>query len=130
VRVETYRIESPASIPMRRWDAARGLIHHFWHETGVLPDDVRSALFSTEDRGDIDPFEPWESVDLMLDGAAVSFRVLAHDDFWVGAGGREGSVVAVRARGWPLDETGFVTIDDLGPYQQGSVEFAMRWRPA
>jgi hypothetical protein len=129
-RVETYRIESAASIPVHRWDAAHSLVQHFWSETGVLPDDVRSAVFPTEDRGDLDPFGPWESIDLLLDGTAVVFRVLAHDDFWVGVGDLEDAVVAVQSRRWPLNQTGLVMIDDFTPYVEGSVEVVMRWRPA
>jgi hypothetical protein len=125
IRVETHLLESAGRD--EAWDAARDLVQHFWHETGVLPERVRRALFPVGP-SDLDPFGPWDSFDLVIDGATVVFRVLAHDDFWVGFGSRDASVVAVRAKGWPLDQTGIVRVDDLGPYFDRSVEATMRWR--
>ncbi len=127
VRVETFG-GSSASDPRYLFDVARDLVQHFWHETGVLPDDVRRAVFAT-DRSGQDPTGPWAAADVTVDERMVPFRVLAHDDYWVGVGSFDDSVVAVRARGWSLDQTGVVTICDLGPYLDGSVEIVTRWRP-
>jgi hypothetical protein len=127
IRVETYGIGSSDSGPRYIFDVARGLVEHFWHETGVLPDDVRRAVFPT-DQSVQDPTGPWAAAELTVDEKVVAFRVLAHDDYWVGVGSCDDSVVAVRARGWSLDRTGVVTIDDLAPYLDGSVEIATRGR--
>jgi hypothetical protein len=130
VRVETHAIGSAGGSPNQTWRVARQLVQHFWLETGVLPDDVRRAVFTTADRSTADPTAPWEPTELTIDQTKVAFRVLAHDDFWVGVGSRSDLVVGVQARGWQLEQTGIVTVDDLTPYLEGSVESAMRWRPS
>ena len=129
VRIGTHATGSGSNLPAREWQIAHSVVHYFWHETGVLPDDVRRALFRT-DRRDVDPFGPWDSAELTVDSTRVGFRVLAHDDFWVGVGSLGDEVITIRSRGWAPEKTGIVTIDDLAPYVEGSIAIATRWRPA
>jgi len=118
IRVETIVGES---------DLARRLSQSFWNETGVLSDDVRRAVFPRTG-GNVDPFESWETIELPVDAATVQFRALSHNDFWVAGRVTDLAAIAVRSRGWPADQTGLVTINDLKPYLEGAVENARRPR--
>ena len=120
VRVETSLIGSE--------DIARSLVHEFWHETGVLSDEVRRAVFAF-DGGSVDPFEPWNAIEVPVDDVAVEFHMLVHDDYWVAGGFTAHVAISLRSRRWPVEQTGIVTITDVRPYLDGSVELARRWRP-
>lgn len=99
---------------------ARSLVQEHAHRTGEMRDDVRAAAFSPD--AAIDPMAPWDLVELPVDGNATPFRVLTGGDFWVALAIVAGSLVAVTARSWPLELTGLVTVDDLGPYRHGTTE--------
>jgi hypothetical protein len=117
IRVETRPIDDRTR-QEALWDSARSQVQHFWHETGVLPDDVRRAVFRT-DGSDIDPTDPWESAALLVDGVLVEFRVLAHENYWVSQAPVDDAVVAIQARGWSLADTGLVSIEDTSEYREG-----------
>ena len=115
IKVETHR--SPQfPVEVARVLQASSLVHHLWHLTGELRDDVRLAAFPGEDRTG-DPTEPWDLVDLPVDGAPVPFRVLTAADCWVALGTVDDRVVSIEARSWPLRLSGLETIRDLGIYR-------------
>jgi hypothetical protein len=117
LRVETRPADSRTSHEAL-WELARSQVQHFWHETGVLPDDVRRAVFPM-DSSDIGPSDPWEPATLLVDGAFVEFRVLAHENDWVAQAAVDDAVVGIHARAWSLTDTGLVSIEDTSEYSEG-----------
>jgi hypothetical protein len=106
--------------------AARTLIQHFWHTTGVLSDSVRRAAFPSDGQA-ADALAPWEHVPLTIDGGSVEFRVLAHDQYWVALAERPELIISVQATRWPLDKTALVTVADFGRYVTGARQLRERW---
>jgi hypothetical protein len=122
VRVTTHGPGAEAHIV--RWMEARHLVEYVWRETDVLSDDVRRAAF---DRSRIDgALEPWEPIEFAIDRQPAPFRVLEQDDVWVALGRWRSQVVAIRARRWPAQDTGLVTVEDFAPYAEGHVEIIRR----
>jgi hypothetical protein len=122
VRVTTHGPDADAHIV--RWTEARHLVEHVWRATNVLSDDVRRATFTD---APIDPLEPWDSIEIAIDGEPSPFRLLEHDDVWVGLGSSRGQIVALRAKRWPAPRTGLVTVDDFAPYAAGHNEMLRRF---
>jgi len=105
----------------------RQQVNKFWMSTGTLPDEVRRAAFATDAEAG-DPTAPWEEVHLPIDGAAVGFRLLGRDDYWVAQARLSGILLGIESQAWPLEQAGLVVIDDLSPYIAGSEIIAARGR--
>lgn len=131
IRVETQRVD------VRGANAARAIqgtlytmtqlqLQHFWHETGVMPDDVRHAAFLAEGP-DVDRTAPWATVELTVDQEPVMFRALAYQHFWVAQAPHDGVVIGIQARRWNIDDTGLVTVRDTTAYAEGTRTMHRRW---
>jgi hypothetical protein len=105
---------------------AQEQVRSFWHHTGQLPEEVRRAAFPLN-AGVADPTEPWADRELTIDGAAVSFRVLLVDEFWLGQAQHGDVIVGIESKGWPPDRTGLVTVGDVDRYETGSHEIKTRF---
>jgi hypothetical protein len=115
------------NIAMELHSFTRQQLNQFWMSTGTLPDEVRRAAFEPGVMP-ANPTAPWDDVQIPVDGEAITFRILAHEEFWVAQARRAGMLVGVEARAWPPDRTGLVTIEDLAAYHAGSELIAGRGR--
>ena len=118
VRVTTHDPSAEAHIV--RWMEARHLVEYVWRATGVLSDEVRRAAFN-ENRID-DALEPWGEIEFAIDEQRAPFKALEQDDVWVALGSWRAQVVSIRARRWPTQGTGFVSVEDFAAYAEGHFE--------
>ena len=106
---------------------AREQDSRFWIATGTLDPQVRAAAFPTgAGRGEFTA--PWADLEIAIDGEPVAFRRLGDDGYWLAKAPYGRLLVGIEARGWPVESTGLVTIEDLAPYIEGSYLIAARGR--
>jgi hypothetical protein len=116
-----------ANVEIERALLARDQVSRFWMATGTLDPEVRAAAFST---GAV-PGEwtaPWADAEIAIEGTSVAFRHLGDERYWLAQATHGRLLVAIESRGWPIESTGLVTIEDLTPYIEGSVLIAARGR--
>lgn len=98
---------------------ARDQVSRFWMATGTLDPQVRAAAFPTGAvRGEFTA--PWADTEIAIDGTSVAFRRLGDDGYWLAQAPHGGLLFGIESRGWPVESTGLVTIEDLAPYIEGS----------
>ena len=104
---------------------AREQVSRFWLATGTLDPEVRAAAFPI---GAVqgDSMAPW--ADAEIDATSVAFRRLGDDRYWLAQAPRGRLIVSIESRGWPVESTGLVTIEDLALYIEGSDLIAARGR--
>jgi len=119
--------DDEADVEIERADLAREQVSRFWMATGTLDPEVRAAAFPT---GAVqgDSMAPWAEAEIAIDGTSVAFRCLADDGYWLAQAPHGRLLVGIESRGWPVELTGLVTIEDLAPYVEGSDLIAARGR--
>jgi hypothetical protein len=119
--------DDEANVEIERADLAREHVSRFWMATGTLDPEVRAAAFPTGVvQGEL--MAPWADSEIPIDGASVAFRCLGDDGYWLAQAPHGRVLVGVESRGWPLESTGLVTIEDLALYIEGSDLIAGRGR--
>jgi hypothetical protein len=121
VRVDTRRA-APDQLDFELDELVQDQCEALFRETGVLCEDLLDADFSVDDA---DLVVGWNHADIELDDVPLSFRVLGHDDFWVGHAISDDVLIGIEASAWPLEQTGLVSVRDFAPYDAGLRE-AMR----
>jgi hypothetical protein len=71
---------------------------------------------------------PWDDAEIAIDGTAVAFRRLGDNRYWLAQASHGRLLVAIESRGWPVESTGLVRIEDLARYIEGSKLIAARGR--
>lgn len=115
VRVDTRRA-SPDQLDFELDVLVQDQCEALFRETGVLCEDLLDADFGADDA---DLVVSWEHADIEIDSVPLSFRVLGHEDFWVGHAMRDDVLIGIEASLWPLEQTGLVSVRDFGPYDAG-----------
>jgi ribosomal protein L37E len=119
--------DDEANVEIERADLAREHVSRFWMATGTLDPDVRAAAFPTEAvQGEW--MAPWADAEIAIDGTSVAFRRLGDDGYWLAQAPHGRLLVGIESRGWPVESTGLVTMEDLAPYIEGSDLIAARGR--
>ena len=119
--------DDEAKVEIERAALAREQVSSFWIATGTLDPEVRAAAFPI---GAVqgDSMEPWADAEIAIDATSVAFRRLGDDRYWLAQAPHGRLVVGIESRGWPVESTGLVTIEDLAPYVEGSDLIAARGR--
>jgi hypothetical protein len=102
-------------------------VSRFWMATGTLDPEVRAAAFPI---GAVpgDSMAPWADAEIAIDATSVAFRRLGDGRYWLAQAPHGRLIVSIESRGWPVESTGLVTIEDLAPYIEGSDLIAARGR--
>ena len=109
VRIDTWPLAGPMAA-MTVANAAQGLARHLWDEGGAPHGLVRPTWTSD------DPTETWNTLELAIDGAPMTFRTLGSGALWVALARIGNKLVAIEVRHIDPDNVGLVTIDDVEPY--------------